>query len=126
LILSPKKLGADIVVHSMTKFISGASNHIAGAICRTTSCHGADGGLPGTARSPGPRIDERVALPGLWLRRHPDADEDKTAACISPGLVRMSIGYTGSTEQRWKQLAEALDQVGAIPKSALLKEPLIY
>ncbi len=33
LILSPKKLGADIVVHSMTKFINGASDFIAGAIC---------------------------------------------------------------------------------------------
>ena len=33
LILSPIKLGADIVIHSMTKFISGASDYIAGAIC---------------------------------------------------------------------------------------------
>ena len=33
LIISPKKLGADIVIHSMTKFISGASDYIAGAIC---------------------------------------------------------------------------------------------
>ena len=31
LILSPKQLGADIVVHSLTKFIGGASDHIAGA-----------------------------------------------------------------------------------------------
>ena len=33
LIFSPKQLGADIVVHSMTKFIGGASDHISGAIC---------------------------------------------------------------------------------------------
>lgn len=32
-ILSPIRLGADIVVHSLTKFISGASDIIAGAIC---------------------------------------------------------------------------------------------
>jgi methionine-gamma-lyase len=43
-------------------------------------------------------------------------DEDKTAAHISPGLVRLSIGYTGTTEQRWSQLAAALEQVGAVPK----------
>jgi len=39
-------------------------------------------------------------------------DEDKDAAHISPGLVRLSIGYTGSIEQRWDQLAEALERVG--------------
>ncbi len=33
LILSPASLGADVVVHSITKFISGASDVIAGAIC---------------------------------------------------------------------------------------------
>jgi methionine-gamma-lyase len=32
-------------------------------------------------------------------------------AGISPGLVRISIGYTGSLEQRWKQLAGALDKL---------------
>jgi methionine-gamma-lyase len=40
-------------------------------------------------------------------------DEDKTAAHISPGLVRLSIGYTGTTEQRWQQLTEALERVSA-------------
>ena len=33
LIIRPKTLGADIVVHSMTKFIGGAADHIAGVIC---------------------------------------------------------------------------------------------
>ena len=41
-------------------------------------------------------------------------DEDKQAAHISPGLIRMSIGYTGTIEQRWAQLLEALQSVGAI------------
>ena len=39
-------------------------------------------------------------------------EEDKTAARISPGLVRISVGYTGSVEQRWSQLLEALGRVG--------------
>ncbi|MCB9173999.1 MAG: aminotransferase class I/II-fold pyridoxal phosphate-dependent enzyme [Flavobacteriales bacterium] len=33
LIFSPAKLGADVVVHSMTKFINGMSDCVAGAIC---------------------------------------------------------------------------------------------
>lgn len=33
LIFSPVKLGADVVVHSMTKFINGMSDCVAGAIC---------------------------------------------------------------------------------------------
>lgn len=33
MIISPKRLGADIVVHSMTKFINGTSDCVAGCIC---------------------------------------------------------------------------------------------
>lgn len=33
LIFSPKRLGADIVIYSLTKFINGASDCVAGAIC---------------------------------------------------------------------------------------------
>lgn len=35
MIFSPVKLGADVVVHSMTKFINGMSDCVAGAICGT-------------------------------------------------------------------------------------------
>ena len=217
LILSPKKLGADIVVHSMTKFISGASDFIAGAVCadaefiqQLMDLH------TGMMMILGPTMDPQVAfnislrIPHLPLRMtehsqrtqlfaerlhamgmtvnypglpgHPDhalmselycpdygyggiltldmgteahanelldllqneyhfgflavslgyfdtlmscsgsstssemTDEDKSAACISPGLVRLSIGYTGTTEQRWKQLSDALIRVGAVPE----------
>ena len=41
-------------------------------------------------------------------------DEDKTAAGISPGLVRLSIGYTGTLKQRWQQLYSALRDCGQI------------
>jgi methionine-gamma-lyase len=215
LILSPKKLGADIVVHSMTKFINGASDFIAGAICadedfilQLMDLH------TGTLMILGPTMDPQVAfnialrLPHLPLRmtehskrtllfaerlqdlglavtypglpEHPDyqlltelhcaeygyggiltldlvtqeraygfldllqneyrfgyvavslgyfdtlmscsgsstssemTDADKQAANISPGLVRMSIGYTGTIEQRWDQLLGALQQIGAV------------
>ena len=213
LMLSPKQLGADIVVHSMTKFINGASDYIAGAICadkefiqQLMDLH------TGALMILGPTMDPQVAfnislrIPHLPLRMtehsqrtqlfaerlkamgmvvnypglpdHPDhqliselrcpdygyggiltldmgteemanklmdmlqndyhfgymavslgyfdtlmscsgsttssemTDEDKSTAGISPGLVRMSIGYTGTTEQRWRQLAGALERLG--------------
>jgi methionine-gamma-lyase len=215
LILSPKQLGADIVVHSMTKFIGGASDHIAGAICadkefilELMDLH------TGALMLLGPTMDPKVAynlslrIPHLPLRmtehgrraqlfaerlkelglavsypglpEHPDyelfsdlhspdygyggiltldlgteeaanqlmdmlqndyhfgymavslgyfdtlmscsgsttssemTDEDKTEAGISPGLVRMAVGYTGTTEQRWNQLLKALERLGAV------------
>lgn len=217
LILSPKKLGADIVVHSMTKFISGASDHIAGAICADESFIQQLMDLhEGMLMILGPTMDPQVAfninlrIPHLPLRMaehghrtqlfaerldemgfnvtypglpgHPDhslmselhcadygyggiltldmgteamanelldmlqneyqfgyvavslgyfdtlmscsgsstssemTEEDKQAAHISPGLVRMSVGYTGTVEQRWQQLTAALASVGAISK----------
>jgi len=217
LILSPIKLGADIVIHSMTKFISGASDYIAGAICADTEFIQQLMDLhTGMLMVLGPTMDPQVAfninlrIPHLPIRMvehakrtqlfaerlhemgmtvtypglsgHPDheliselhcpdygyggiltldmgtvenandlldllqneyhfgyvavslgyfdtlmscsgsstssemTDEDKTAACISPGLVRLSIGYTGTTEQRWSQLSEALKRIGAVPE----------
>lgn len=213
LILSPIKHGADIVVHSMTKFISGASDHIAGAICADASFIQQLMDLhTGMLMILGPTMDPQIAfninlrIPHLPLRmtehgqrtqifaerlhamgmkvsypglpQHPDhalmselhcpdygyggvltmdmgtvehanelldllqneyhfgyvavslgyfdtlmscsgsstsselTDEDKTAANISPGLVRLSVGYTGTIEQRWTQLSEALKRVG--------------
>ena len=215
LILSPKALGADIVVHSMTKFINGASDYIAGAVCadqefiqELMDLH------TGMLMILGPTMDPQVAfnislrIPHLPIRMkehsmrtqifaerlhamglavtypglpsHPDhdllsrlqcaeygyggiltldmgteeraddlmdllqneyhfgyvavslgyfdtlmscsgsstssemSDHHKTAAGISPGLLRMSIGFTGTTEQRWGQLIEALERVGAV------------
>jgi len=215
LILSPAVLGADIVVHSITKFISGASDVIAGAICGSEEFIGALMDLHmGPLMLLGPTMDPNVAasislrIPHLPLRmtahseralvmatrlqalgldvcypgleNHPDfdlfeelhcpdygyggvftldlgdeeianalmsclqneqrfgylavslgyfdtlmscsgsstssemADEDKDVAGISPGLVRISIGYTGTLEQRWTQLETALRKIGII------------
>jgi methionine-gamma-lyase len=41
-------------------------------------------------------------------------EEDKAEAGISPGLLRMSLGYTGTTEQRWRQLQTALERLGFV------------
>ncbi|MDJ0701479.1 MAG: PLP-dependent transferase, partial [Woeseiaceae bacterium] len=48
-------------------------------------------------------------------------EEDKATAGVSPGLVRMAVGYTGTLEQRWRQLEAALDDVGALGASRLAR-----
>lgn len=215
LVISPTRHGADVVVHSMTKFISGASDIIAGAVC------GTEGFLlqlmdlhDGALMLLGPTMDPIVAshlslrLPHLPLRMkehshraqvfaerlaamgldvtypglldHPchsrlrdlgndgygfggilgidlgtreraDAfmkrlqneerfgymavslgyfdtlmsmpaastsselcEEEQRSAGIATGLVRMSVGITGSIEQRWGQLERALEHVGMV------------
>lgn len=213
LVLSPAALGADIVVHSLTKFINGASDTIAGAICGPHALIDEMMGLHGGALMLlGPTMDPRVAfeislrLPHLGIRMqehsrralvysqrleehgvrvlypglpsHPQHEllsrignlefgyggifcvdletaeranqfmdylqnkerfgyiavslgyfdtlmsvsasstssemslDDLHRAGISPGLVRISIGYTGTLEQRWNQLADALRWLG--------------
>ncbi len=215
LIVSPATHGADIVVHSVTKFISGASDIIAGAICSTTEFLNELMDLhTGSLMLLGPTMDPRTAfelslrLPHLPLRmkehsrrahefarrlhdlgltvhypglhEHPShqtltrimnegfgyggmialdtgsrqtafelmeylqneeqfgfmavslgyfdtlmscpsastsselSDEDLQAAGISPGLVRLSIGYTGDLEDRWAQLERGLRRVGLL------------
>jgi len=215
LILSPKQLGADIVVHSMTKFIGGASDHIAGAICadkdfilQLMDLHTGALMLLGPTMDPQVAFDINLRIAHLPLRmaehgrraqlfaerlkdlglavnypglpEHPDhellsslhcsdygfggiltldmgteelanqlmdmlqndyrfgymavslgyfdtlmscsgsttssemTEADKAAAHISPGLVRMSVGFTGTTEQRWRQLYSALERLGVL------------
>lgn len=209
LIIAPAKWGADIVIHSLTKFINGASDIIAGAICGDREFITSMMNLhTGTLMLLGPTMDPETAfkismrIPHLGLRVaehsrramtfaqrlaergapviypglpcHPDhrvlqklanpefgfgglfcidlgeskrayefmeilqnkdkfgfiavslgyfdtlmscsasstssemSEDDQRRAGISPGLVRMSIGYTGSLEQRWEQLSDAL------------------
>jgi methionine-gamma-lyase len=209
LILSPIRHGADIVIHSMTKYIGGASDHIAGAICgpqefimELMDLHMGALMLLGPTMDPRVAFDVSMRLPHLGLRMtehsrralafaegladlgldviypglpdHPDHEiiarlhneefgfggilavdvgswknaerfmnvlqnedrfgfmavslgyfdtlmsasarttssemtvEEQEAAGIRPGLVRMSIGYTGSLEQRWRQLEDAV------------------
>ena len=213
LIVSPIQLGADVVVHSLTKFINGASDAIAGAVCGTEEFIVSLMDLhKGALMLVGPTMDPRVAynisvrLPHLGLRMvehsrraqvfasrlasqgvatvypglpsHPDhellermqnqgygaggifcvdlgsaeranrfmnllqnkdrfgfmavslgyfetllscpasstsselSEKDQEKAGIPPGLVRLSVGYTGSIEQRWLQLADVLEEIG--------------
>lgn len=216
-ILSPLRLGADVVVHSLTKFISGASDIIGGAVCA------ADGNFVnslmdlhmGPLMLLGPTMDPKVAselslrIPHLTLRvrehsgralfyaerlqalgakvvypglqSHPQhallqrlanpgygfggmltvelpnleraklfmerlqnkhgfglmavslgyfdtlmsasaastsselSDAELAQAGISGGLVRLSVGLTGSRAQRWAQLEESYRHVAGVP-----------
>ena len=215
LILSPIPLGADVVVHSLTKFMNGASDHIAGAVCGSTEfilrlmdLHTGSLMLLGQTMDPQVAFDISLRLPHLGLRmaehsrrahefarrlaelgldvgypgleshpdcallqrlRHPDfgcggiftldlgrrerafefmarlqnehrfglmavslgysetlmscsaastsselPEEELARAGIRPGLVRISIGYTGSLEQRWKQLHGVLREMSLV------------
>ncbi|MAO84113.1 MAG: cystathionine beta-lyase [Myxococcales bacterium] len=213
--VTPTDHGADVVVHSLTKFVNGASDFIAGAVCGREEFIGSLMDLHvGPLMLLGPTMDPQVAhsislrIPHLPIRMieharraqvfaqrleqagvkvsypglesHPDhqllqkigrpeygfgglltidagerakaealmddlqnaegfgfmavslgyfdtlmscsasstsselSDEALAAAGIAPGLVRMSIGFTGSLEQRWQQLERALRRVGVI------------
>lgn len=215
LVVSPARLGADVVVHSLTKFINGSSDAIGGVICGSREFVGSLMDLhDGALMLMGPTMDPRVAsqmslrLPHLGLRmtehcrraqifaqrlhelglpvihpalphhpQHallrrlandgiglcgllalelPDADiaarlmdelqnaqrfgyiavslgyHDTLMSCsaastsseldpqslqragISAGLLRLSIGYTGTLEDRWAQLLAGLRAVGLL------------
>lgn len=212
LLISPIQHGADIVCHSMTKFINGASDIIAGAICASAEFLTSLMDLhTGSVMLLGPTMDPKIAheislrLPVLDVRMrehcsramtyaerlnqigarvsypglidHPQhelmkgmlnegygfgglltvdmgsveranrfmeilqndhsfgfmavslgyfetlmscsgsstsselSEEDKNAAGISPGLVRISVGLTGTVDQRWDQLQSAYKAV---------------
>jgi methionine-gamma-lyase len=212
MIVSPAQLGADVVIHSVTKYISGASDVIAGAVCASESFIYSMMDLhTGALMLLGPTMDPKIAheltlrMPHLGLRvaehsrrtqaiaerlrekgatvsypgldDHPQhellksmanpgyglgglltldmgtieranrlmeilqnkhsfgfmavslgyfdtlmscsgsstsselTEEEQRAAGISPGLVRMSIGLTGSLDQRWSQLWDAYQEV---------------
>ncbi len=100
-VISPAKLGADVVVHSMTKFINGASDVIAGAICtseefayRLMDLH------TGRVMLLGPTMDPRVAfdliqrLPHLPIRMR---EHSRRAMVIAQRLFELGapVSYPG-------------------------------
>ena len=75
MMISPARLGADVVVYSMTKYINGASDLVAGAICTTKAMvHQLMDLHTGRVMLLGPTMDPRMAydiiqrLPHLALR----------------------------------------------------------
>ncbi|WJX38846.1 methionine gamma-lyase [Trifolium repens] len=209
MVLSPARLGADVVVHSVSKFISGAADIIAGAVCGSESfvnsmMHTQEGALMLMGPTMNPKVafelSERIPHLGLRMKEHCHRalifatrlkklglrviypgledhpqhellktignkdygyggllcldmgtvekankfmsylqnytqfgfmavslgyyetlmscsgsstssemnEEEQKLAGITPGLVRMSIGYIGTLEQKWSQLEKAV------------------
>ena len=222
MMISPARLGADVVVYSMTKYINGASDLVAGAICSTKALvHQLMDLHTGRVMLLGPTMDPRMAfdiiqrLPHLALRMREhsrralaicrrleelgvpvvypglasfaqhdlatDSDQpgygyggmftidcatreraddlldelqnkedfgyiavslgyfDTLMSCsgastsseisreeqqkmgLSPGLIRLSIGYTGSLEKRMEQMERAVRAVGLVKKTGIQK-----
>ncbi len=101
LILSPARLGADIVVHSLTKFIGGASDLIGGAVCASEEFIGSLMDLhTGPLMVLGPTMDPHVAgniglrLPHLALRMRAHAERTQALAerCNTLGV---NVTYPG-------------------------------
>jgi methionine-gamma-lyase len=102
MMISPAVLGADVVVYSMTKFINGASDVIAGAICADKALiHQLMDLHSGRVMLLGPTMDPRVAfdiiqrLPHLAIRMREHSRrahriavrlEELGVAAIYPGL----------------------------------------
>jgi methionine-gamma-lyase len=102
MMISPAVLGADVVVYSMTKFINGASDVIAGAICADKALiHQLMDLHSGRVMLLGPTMDPRVAfdiiqrLPHLAIRMREHSRrahriavrlEELGVAVIYPGL----------------------------------------
>ncbi len=95
MVLSPAQMGADVVVYSMTKFINGASDLIAGAVCSSTDFIKSLMDLhQGMIMLLGPTMDPRVAfdiiqrLPHLPLRMR---EHSRRAMAMARMLEEMNM-----------------------------------
>ncbi|MFA6409890.1 MAG: aminotransferase class I/II-fold pyridoxal phosphate-dependent enzyme [Gammaproteobacteria bacterium] len=114
MIISPAKLGADIVIYSMTKFINGASDVVAGAVCASKKFIDELMDLHnGKIMLLGPTMDPRVAfdimqrLPHLGLRMR---EHSIRAMAIAKHLQKLGVkvGYPGLESHPQHQLFTSL------------------
>ncbi len=114
LILSPARLGADIVVHSMTKFINGSSDCVAGAICsskqfidQVTDINGGACMLLGpvldSIRSAG--ILKNIHTLHLRIAKHSTNAQYLASKLASAGI---RVHYPGLLDHRQHQLMDRL------------------
>ncbi len=95
MVVSPARLGADVVVHSMTKFINGASDLIAGCICCSREFGHALYDLhTGRVMLLGPTLDPRAGfdliqrLPHLGIRMR---EHGRRALAIAARLEAIGV-----------------------------------
>lgn len=114
MMITPSVLGADVVIHSMTKFINGASDVIAGVICgkrefilRLMDLH------TGRVMLLGPTMDARTAfdiqqrLPHLAIRMK---EHSRRAMAIAERLevMKVPVNYPGLTSHPQHKLITSL------------------
>lgn len=118
MIFSPATLGADVVVYSLTKFINGASDVIAGAICaRQEFIYQLMGLHTGRVMLLGPTLDPRSAfdviqrLPHLALRMR---EHSARALALATRLKELGapVGYPGLPDNPQRGLHESLMNPG--------------
>jgi methionine-gamma-lyase len=118
LIFSPKILGADIVVYSLTKYINGASDLIAGAVCADKSfIHELMDLHTGRVMLLGPTMDPRVAfdvlqrIPHLPIRMR---EHSRRGAAMAKMLKEMGIRvvYPGLPDHPQYEKAKKLANEG--------------
>jgi methionine-gamma-lyase len=114
MMISPIELGADVVVHSLTKYINGASDVIAGAVCGPTELVA---GMMDLTHGPlmllGPTMDPGVAsaialrIPHLALRM---AEHSRRAMCYAERLADrgMDVCYPGLSSHPDHDLMQSL------------------
>jgi methionine-gamma-lyase len=98
MIVSPARLGADVVVYSMTKYINGASDLVAGAICTSKAMvHQLMDLHTGRVMLLGPTMDPRMAydiiqrLPHLAMRMR---EHSRRALAVSRRLEALGVAVT--------------------------------
>ncbi len=118
LILSPIRLGADVVIHSMTKFINGTSDCVAGAVCASDEfVHQLTDINSGAAMLLGPVLDSTRAagilknLHSLHLRmRQHSANAQFLAEKFS--ALGLKVFYPGLPEHPQFELLNSLMNQG--------------
>ncbi|KAL6748161.1 Cys/Met metabolism PLP-dependent enzyme-domain-containing protein [Haematococcus lacustris] len=97
-LVTPAQWGADVVVHSLTKFVSGASDIIAGAVCGSQALVNSLINLhAGPVMLLGPTMDPRIAaelslrLPHLGLRMQ---EHSRRALALATGLSGLGACVT--------------------------------
>jgi methionine-gamma-lyase len=115
MVVSPAKLGADVVVYSLTKYINGASDLVAGAICTTKQMvHQLMDLHTGRAMLLGPTMDPRMAydviqrLPHLPIRMR---EHSKRALAICQRLEELDVPVTYPGLESFSQHTLAADLI---------------
>ncbi len=117
MMISPARLGADVVVYSMTKYINGASDLVAGAICTTKALvHDLMDLHTGRVMLMGPTMDPRMAydiiqrLPHLAIRMR---EHSRRALAVSRRLMELGVPVTYPGLDNFPQHALATDLINS-------------